>query len=185
MSIIITPPAAPAVPMALVRDHLRLGDDDTELALVGQYLAAATAAVEGYLSRALITRTVEYDFDAWPCHGFRLPPFQSVASITYVDATGADQLLDPSAYRAAGGRGVIAAVSGWPEARHQAGAVRVQLVIGYGDDWNAVPDAIRAAILMMTGQLYEFREPVVAGVSVSEVPLTIKWLLDPYRRMVV
>lgn len=41
--------------------------------------------------------------------------------------------------------------------------------------------AVVAAILMHAGQLYESRETVVTGVTVSEVPLAYAHLLGPYR----
>lgn len=187
MSMIITQPAQSAVPLSAVMAHLRIDGDD-QSALIGQYVAAATGAVEGYLNRPLIARTVEDAFDGWPCGGrFRMMPFLSVDQITYVDGDGVTQTLPPSAYHTVPERGWIepAHSLGWPGIRAQAGAVRVRTVVGYGDDWNSVPEAIRSAILMMTAQLYEFREPVVSGVSVSEVPMTMRWLLDQYRYLVV
>jgi uncharacterized phiE125 gp8 family phage protein len=177
---VIEGPKAPAVPMELVRDHLRLDADDPELALVGLYAAAAADAVQGYLNRKLISQTVEHVLDRFPCHWLRLPPFRSVEEIAYTDGEGAEQVLASSAYRAVPSRGIIEATNGWPAARAQVGAVRVQVVTGYGDDWNAVPDAIKSAILLMTSHLYENREPVTPG-TVNEVPLSYKALLDPYR----
>lgn len=182
MSIIITPPAAPAVPMALVRDHLRLGDDDAELALVGQYLAAATAAVEHYIQQPLIERTVEHIFYGWPLI-FKFGPFIEVVQITYLDADKVSQTLAASEYRSVPECGVIAPVTAWPEIADREDAIRVQLKVGLGADWNSIPDDIRSAILLMTSQLHEYREPVISG-SVGEVPFTYRALLDPHRRYV-
>lgn len=44
-----------------------------------------------------------------------------------------------------------------------------------------VNDAIRNAILLLCGHLYANREEVVAGVSVSRVPMGARELLLPYR----
>ena len=40
-------------------------------------------------------------------------------------------------------------------------------------------------VLLMVGNLYAIREPVMVGVSVVEVPLTYKYLLMPYKSWTV
>jgi hypothetical protein len=52
-----------------------------------------------------------------------------------------------------------------------------------GADPIVINDAIRAAILLILGRLYAFREDVVAGSSSSvvELPAGSKQLLQPYR----
>ncbi|SAK65437.1 hypothetical protein AWB80_03073 [Caballeronia pedi] len=52
-----------------------------------------------------------------------------------------------------------------------------------GDDPIVVNDAVRAAILLILGKLYAFREDVVVGTSssVMELPTGSKQLLFPYR----
>lgn len=42
--------------------------------------------------------------------------------------------------------------------------------------------AIRAAVLLITGNLYKQRETIVAGISVQEIPLAMD-LLRPHRRI--
>ncbi|MDR5777299.1 MULTISPECIES: head-tail connector protein [unclassified Caballeronia] len=52
-----------------------------------------------------------------------------------------------------------------------------------GDDPIVVNDAVRAAILLILGTLYAYREDVAVGTSssISELPLVSKQLLFPYR----
>ena len=52
-----------------------------------------------------------------------------------------------------------------------------------GDDPIVINDAVRAAILLILGKLYAFREDVVVGTSssVMELPSGSKQLLFPYR----
>ncbi|BBP95961.1 hypothetical protein BSFA1_10900 [Burkholderia sp. SFA1] len=52
-----------------------------------------------------------------------------------------------------------------------------------GTDPIVINDAIRAAILLILGRLYAFREDVVAGTasSVVELPAGSKQLLQPHR----
>ncbi len=43
-------------------------------------------------------------------------------------------------------------------------------------------DAIRAAILLILGHLYANREEVVTGTIATELPMTSRRLLQPYRK---
>ena len=43
-------------------------------------------------------------------------------------------------------------------------------------------DAIRAAILLILGHLYANREEVVTGTIATELPMTSRHLLQPYRK---
>ena len=51
-----------------------------------------------------------------------------------------------------------------------------------GDDTEGIVinASIRGAVLLMTGHWFANREAVTAGQAV-EVPLSVRWLLDPYR----
>lgn len=49
------------------------------------------------------------------------------------------------------------------------------------DNNNNVPPAIKAACLLMIGDLYENRETIVTGASIDILP-TAKNLLYPYRK---
>ena len=73
-------------------------EDDVVLAIV----AAARKRIERGTELALITQTVEVKLDgSGAAYALELPmpPLQSVESITYVDPDGAEQMLDPSAYK--------------------------------------------------------------------------------------
>lgn len=50
-----------------------------------------------------------------------------------------------------------------------------------GDDGQAVPRPVIHAVKMLTGHLYSSREPVVYGVTPVKVPLSIEYLIAPYR----
>lgn len=45
-----------------------------------------------------------------------------------------------------------------------------------------LPQQVRLAILMLTAHFYASREPVVYGATVAAVPLTLEYLVAPYRR---
>ncbi|WP_369326741.1 head-tail connector protein [Alcaligenes nematophilus] len=51
-----------------------------------------------------------------------------------------------------------------------------------GEHPIVITDLMRVGILALAGHLYENRESVVVGVSVSEVPMSTASLLFPYRK---
>ncbi|MEI7704521.1 MAG: hypothetical protein WCK73_07960 [Deltaproteobacteria bacterium] len=110
---------------------------------------------------------------------------QSVEFVKYVDDAGVLQTLSPSAYivdtdsepgRIAPAYGLL-----WPTARQQLNAIRVRFVAGYGSAGTAVPQSIRAAMLIMISDLYEHRESEVVGATVSRVQFAADALLAPFR----
>lgn len=187
---LVAAPAALPVLLSEVKDHLRLDTDqadENKLALA--YLRAAVDDAESFLGKALITQTWDLTLDCFPAEILvPRPPLQSVTSVTYIDTAGAEQTLDPAGYQvsAASLPGRIRPAYGatWPATRAQMDAVTVRFVCGYGADWNAVPDAVRAALLLMTGDLYEHRETLVAGLAVKPTGAAER-LLWPHRYMVV
>jgi hypothetical protein len=58
-----------------------------------------------------------------------------------------------------------------------------QAAISSRAGYEVLPKPIRAAVLLMVGDLYRFRETVSVGVSSTAVPMstTVESLLSPYR----
>jgi uncharacterized phiE125 gp8 family phage protein len=188
---VVTPPACEPVSMGEARDHLRLTSSDDSGILAG-YLIAARTHVENETGRALITRTLDKKFDAdWPLgqFGSRIilpsPPLIAVASITYTDNLGAQQTLAANQYQVSPGElyGVVVPAYGvtWPTVRNQLDAITVRYTAGYGASPGSVPEAIRLAILQLTGHFYDNRLPVVVAATVAELPMSVCALLSPYR----
>lgn len=156
--------------------------------LLGLLIASARAAAETELKRALCTQTLDAYFDAFPCSGkaIRLPPLQSVMSITYIDTDGVTQTWAASEYlvdaKSEPARITPAYGYSWPSTRNQANAVVVRFVAGYGAA-SAVPACIKNWMLIRVGTLYENREELVVGPSgmVEIPPSFIDSLLDPER----
>lgn len=53
-----------------------------------------------------------------------------------------------------------------------------ELVEQYGE----LPQPVRLAVMMLAAHFYASREPVVYGVSTAKVPLTLEYLIAPYRK---
>lgn len=146
-------------------------------------IASARLTAENRLKRYLITQTIDFYLDAFE-DSIKLPPFQSVTSITYIDSNGDTQTLDDNQY-------VLDIISkpsritpafgvSWPETQQQNNAVKIRLVVGYGDP-SAVPACIKNWMLIRIKQAYDQRDAVnVGSTMVTELPYSyIDGLLDP------
>jgi uncharacterized phiE125 gp8 family phage protein len=200
---IVTAPANLPVDLDTVKKHLRVDftDDDT---LIDAYLEAAVGYVDGpngFLGRALIAQTWDYYLDRFPVDAFHrrggrielpLPPLIEVIGVFYLDASGAEQTLDPSRYTvdSASVPARLYPVGGcWPTIpclEHQ--AVRIRFTAGYVDasvspPVDDVPKPIIAAIMLLTGDLYANRETMLTGQRAAAVtlPWAAEQLLRPHR----
>ncbi len=182
---IITPPEYLPVTLAEAKEHLRV-DHDAEDALIESLISAAVQHIEDHTRRAIVTRIIDVYFDAFADEmEIPLPPLLSVESVSYIDSDGAAQTLDDTVYSVDSARSpgmvMLAYGQSWPATRCQKNAVTVRVQAGYGDSWLAVPPAMRAAILLIVGHLYENREAVVIGQAVNTLPLAVDALLAPYK----
>lgn len=187
---LVTPAAALPVSMAEAMAHIRGGD--AEQSLVSLYLAAAVQAVQDATGRALITETWRASMPEFPCDDIILPraPLIGVTEARYWTdaATPVDTLIAATVYQvvaptgptAPEGRVMLATDQEWPSPQvDRADAVRITFTAGYGATASAVPAPLRAAVLLLTGDLYENREAGGAK-ALAENP-AVQRLLSPYR----
>jgi uncharacterized phiE125 gp8 family phage protein len=186
---LITPPAALPISVAEAKAQCNLDQSESD-ALIAGYIRSAIDCVEGHYGVRLITQTWGYELDAfplmWPPGYIRLPlvPVQSIVEVRYTDVNGAEQTLDPAAYRLSGDRISLTPNSTWPATWRGVDAVSITFVVGFGDDWNAVPHDLRQAIMMLAAYWFAQREAASIGPDsgpVSDVPFSVKQILAPYR----
>lgn len=181
-------PLVTPVSVAEAKAHLRVvgSTDDT---LIGALIAAATDHLDGWsgiLGRALVTQTWRQDFGRF-CDAMRLPlgPAASVTSVTYYDGDNVSRTLAETVYElVTDARGPFVGLKpdqSWPSTYGRRNAVSVTYVAGTAA--ADVPAAIKAAIMLMVGNLYENREANVVGTIVSALPLGVDRLLGPYLRV--
>lgn len=173
MALTLITAGSQAVTTADALAHLRADSADTTL--VESLVLAAQAHVEEVLGAPLTAETWEQSFDGFPCGALALlkQPVTAVASVKY-DLDGAEVTLDPADYRVdLAGRRVWSATA-WP-ATDALASVRVQFDAGYTD----VPARLKAAILLIVGDLYANRE-AKQGTDLATNP-TVNRLLWPYR----
>lgn len=185
--LLVTPPATEPVTLAEAKLHLRV-DHTADDALITALITAAREAIEGETTRSLVATSWEKRFAALPLPGAALvlprAPLLSVSAVTYIDAAGAEQTLAPATYAVdapAGphaGFGKLRQAYGatWPTPRDEANAVRVAFTAGYA----TVPGALRAALLLVLGELYANREAAIAGAVIADNPAVAR-LLAPFR----
>lgn len=137
------------------KDHARV-DGHYDDALVDADLASAVEQVERAARVGFVGATWEWYADAFPsgniCIGFG--PITEVVSITYRDADGIEQTLDPAEYEAdaLSQDGVVSGT--WPVAGEYRNAVKVTFKAGDG----RIPAPIHRAIRMMVASGYDDRE---------------------------
>ena len=177
-SVLVAGPALEPVSLTEAKLHLRVDGND-ENTLVTALIAAARQAAESYTRRAFVTQTWRYTCDRLGS-AFTLPwqPVQSVDEVA-VDGT----VIPEASYELDAATGRLRPLV--PYVAMTLGGVAVEYTAGYGDTAADVPAPLRQAMLLMIGHWYEHREAVITGPISTELPLTARALLAPYRVMLV
>jgi uncharacterized phiE125 gp8 family phage protein len=180
---VVTPPTEEPVSLTTAKLHLRV-DGSTDDALIGAYIVAAREKAEGLARRAFVTQTLRATLDAWPVErtiSLPRPPLQSVSSIKYIDANGAEQTLGAGDYvidtGSEPGRLSFKSSFAWPgSSLKEIGAIGITFVAGYGAA-AAVPELYKQAILLILAFWYENREigDVPAGIRDMLVSERVVW----------
>lgn len=188
----VTPPSATPLALADVKAHLNI-DFDADDTLLGALIQAATDHLDGWsgvLGRCLVTQTWRQSFEEFTGRTLRLPfpGAASITSVTYQDADDATQTVAPESYAlkedALGAYLFFAESFTVPETFYRPDAVSVTFTAGYGAA-DAVPQAIKQAMLLLIGHWYENREAVNIGNIPTEIPMAMNALIAPYRRVSV
>jgi uncharacterized phiE125 gp8 family phage protein len=183
---LVTPPNAEPILVSEAKDHLRVTANDED-SLINLLITAARSWAEDFTQRALITQTWDYKLNAFADEmEIPLPPLQSVTSIKYIDTNGVEQTLAVTEYTVdtAAERGLVRLAYGksWPAVRAQANVVTIRFVAGYPAAAD-VPGTIKAACLLILGELYARRENAIVGAPITVVPVSAEYLLWPYRSL--
>lgn len=172
-------PAAEPVSLQELREQCKVYHH-LEDALIKSMGIAARVRCENRVDMQLVTATWLLALDRFPEDEieFPRPPFQSLASATYVDANGNAQPLDETMYQldAVSKPARIAPAYGkpWPVARCQMNAVQFSFVCGYGLP-SAVPETIKSAIRLYTATMFEARDIDVPLPRAIEDLLNLTW----------
>lgn len=181
---VTTPPAEEPLTTDEAKKHLNVTEADDD-SYIDTLIVAAREYVENKIRRSLIDQEITANFDSFSkCITLERGPVSAISSIKYIDTSGTEQTLPASDYQAdlvtLPPRIVAAYGKSWPSAREQLNAVTVVYNAGYLDA-ALVPLAIKQAMLLFIGHLFENRESVIVGTIVSEAPQSVDALLSPYR----
>lgn len=186
-----TAPAAEALPIAALREHLRLGsgfeiaEDTAENAALAGFLRAAIATIEARTGKVLLTRRFRMQLDDWRD---RLGQALPLAPVISVEAIEIDD-----------GRGTVTTVpvENWrllPDAQRpmilpagvmlphvpRLGFLTVTFTAGFGADWAAVPADLAQAVMMLAARYYEDRS--FEG-STGAMPFGVSALIERWRQI--
>jgi hypothetical protein len=184
---LITPPAVE--PLTLEEAKIWCGFDwppgDPREPLLQTVIAASRAQVEEDTGFAFLTQAREVYVAASAgvvvvmpskCH-----PVQRVVSMTWVDAAGLPQPIDPTWYSAVPGTGVVILGVGYP---WPAALLTIQVIAG----WPTVADltADEPRLVHLVGRLVAHnmtlgRDHAISGTIVVEVPMGYADEVQPYR----
>lgn len=151
-------------------------------------IKAMTNHAEGVTRRQLVAATYELTVESWnPAAEIELPlpPLQSVISIKSVDYEGNETELDAAEYEVVTDTivGFVRPAYGktWPDARF----LVIRFVCGYPTEGSpataTTPDAIKSWMLARVGTMDAFRETILVGQTVNELPHDfVDCLLDAY-----
>jgi len=182
--------SAEPITVAQLKTHLRI-DTTAEDTLLALYITAARQAAEEITKRALIDTQWELTFDDFCSTRIDLPrPPLATAStevvITYTKTTGDSTTLASTVYavetRNEPGFIRLAYESTWPDdVQETEGAISITYRSGYTTS-NRAPEAVKHWIRLRAGQMYEHREPILVGISQSDITRDfVDGLLDPYK----
>lgn len=166
-----------------------VGDDDQ---MFDDLIADAVGHIEGpqgVLNRCLLSQTWQAGVARWlPQLRLPFPDVQSV-TLSYVDAFGAAQAVDPGAFNLTNDAlgGLVSFRGDWsaPVVDHfRSEPITVEIVAGFGPDPDDLPRAIRQAILQIVGHWYNNREAATDR-SLVEMPLSAQNLLARWRHLVL
>jgi uncharacterized phiE125 gp8 family phage protein len=182
---LVTPPTDRAVSLNEARRHMRVEDTDSD-DLIAMYVEAAEQSL-AYVGRALKPATYAVDLygHVGHCIDLPMPPLLAVTSIIAPDATGAMATVDTANYtvtKTSEGRGAVLMAYGWPFPPYSPGYVAATVTFTAG--YDVVPSALRAAILLIAGALYDNRA-AVAPISLYQMPMGVDALVAPFREQVI
>lgn len=174
-------------------DHIIYTADSAEETQALATIAAASSFAESYTKRILIQQDVSFVFDYFPSSiSGKKQPFKlfggtvnSVSALSYYDTNGALQTVTDLRIVTRNGNSFLFPAIGqeWPTDCNAEESGIITINYNVGTTASRVPPAIRAAILLIAGSLWENRENEVMGQSIATLKPSIaaKDLLHPHK----
>jgi uncharacterized phiE125 gp8 family phage protein len=183
----MTPVPQAALPVAEMKDHLRMGsgfaEDGLQDGLIEIHLRAALAVIEGRIGKMLFQRRFLWVLDCWREAEQALPvsPVVGIVSVTLVDAAGGEGVVPTAAYRLVPDlhRPRLAGKGTTLPTIPSEGLVKVVFDAGFGAAWTDIPVDLRQAVLLLAGEYYEHRHD--DGAQAAGLPFGVVTLIERWR----
>ncbi|WP_341366350.1 head-tail connector protein [Yoonia sp. BS5-3] len=182
-----TVPSA-ALPVAQMKDHMRLGsgfsDDGLQDPVLETYLRAALAAIEARTGKILVEREFSWTLTAWrDCRRQPLPvaPVNAVTSVTLIAMNGEETIADDAAWslQPDNQRPCLRATGASLPACPAGGSIRIGFLAGFGPDWGDLPADLAQAVMMLAAYYYEYRHDTAQARGL--LPFGVSSLIERYR----
>lgn len=182
--------ASSALPVALFKEHLRLGsgfaDDGVQDGLIEGFLRSALAAIEARTGKALLERTFSWTLTRWrdaSAQPLPIAPVSAIVDVVLLDRIGTETPVSMDAYhlRADMQRPVLASVSSSLPSISNEGSVRIQMLAGFGPEWSDLPADMAQAVFLLAAHYYEYRHEVQYDGGC--MPFGVSALIERYRVM--
>lgn len=192
---VTTGPASEPITLSEAKAHLRVEFDDDDT-LITALIAAARDYAERYTHRALLTQTITQVLPCFPYYEYRnqnrairlfRPPLATLKTIKYYDSDNTLQTLydADAAPTPITDTAIVNTIkeppevtpafnTDWPTTANREKAVELVYVAG----WSAagqVPQSIKAAMLLLVGEMYERRENFVKQLPTAAEHLLNMW----------
>ncbi len=178
-----------ALPLAALRDHLRLGsgfaDDALQDGVLEGCLRAAMAAVEARTGKALLARVWRWSVTAWRDLGRQVLPVAPVPAVTGFairDMNGVETPVPPERWRLEADlhRPSIVSTGLVLPTIPVGGAAEITFEGGFGPEWTDVPADLRQAVMLLAAHYYEYRHEVALS---GGIPQGVAALIERYRNL--
>lgn len=173
-------PDETVVTLDQAKQHCRVdsNDDDDLIETLIEAAIRHLDGINGILGRCLLTQRFalpmrDFDSDDGKVR-LSFPDVSAVLSVVYTDADGAEHTVDGATYLLM--EDVVSSYlmiksGSWPSGlATRDDAVTITFEAGFGTR-SDIPRPIKQAILMIVADLYEHRESIVIGSSVSKIPI--------------
>lgn len=175
-----------ALPVAQMRDHIRLGsgfsDDELRDPVLESYLRASMAAIEARTGKILIEREFSWTLTAWR-DGRRQPlpvaPVNAITGVTLIDVNGGETVADGWHLEPDNQRPSVRAAASCLPSLPVNGSVRIGMLAGFGPEWADLPADLAQAVMMLAAHFYEYRHDLAHGTPA--MPFGVSSLIERYR----
>jgi uncharacterized phiE125 gp8 family phage protein len=176
----------PALPIAVLKDHMRLGTafgaDTLQDGLIEAHLRAAMASIEARIGKVLLTRRYRLTLPDWRSlseQPLPLAPVVDVISVDVFDVADTQTPITRFKLLKDRHRPKLVATGLLFTAVPTDGRLEIVFDAGFGTDWADIPADLAQAVLLLAAQYYEARhDGQVAG-----LPLAVQSLIEPWRNV--